>query len=228
MNLNNKNILITGATSGIGLEMAKTYSLLGANIILLGRNQDKLEKIYDEIESNTDTTPFIINCDLEKLDEKNAEEIYIHIKNNYGLLDAIILNAAELGKMTNIVNYDLKTWEKVIKINLTSNFLLVKYLIGTLNMKRDPFIVFTSSSIAKKGRAFWGAYAISKAALESMYQIISDEYKEISNIRFILFNPGATQTQMRSKAYPAEDQSKLKKPVELKDEFLSFFKLEKN
>ena len=229
--LKDKNILVTGASRGIGKAIAIGLSDYGANIIMLAKNENQLDQIYDEIKSNSETNPLIVGCDLNTLDENKAQEIANVISRDYGHLDALINNAAILEKMSSIEDYDLQTWEKVLKTNLTSGFLLSKYTIPLMQLSSIPRIIFTSSSVAKKGKAYWGAYSVSKAGIKVLAEILNDELESISNFKIFNFDPKATQTDMRSIAYPAEDPASIKKPNELIKYYLwmlsqesSFFK----
>ena len=213
--LKDKNILVTGASRGIGKAIAIGLSDYGANIIMLAKNENRLDQIYDEIKSNSETNPLIVGCDLNTLDENKAQEIANVISRDYGHLDALINNAAILEKMSSIEDYDLQTWEKVLKTNLTSGFLLSKYTIPLMQLSSMPRIIFTSSSVAKKGKAYWGAYSVSKAGIKVLAEILNDELESISNFKIFNFDPKATQTDMRSIAYPAEDPASIKKPNEL-------------
>ena len=213
--LKDKNILITGASRGIGRAVAVELSKYGANIIMLAKNENRLDQIYDEIKNNSETNPLIVECDLSTLDENKAQEIANVISKDYGRLDALINNAAILEKMSSIEDYDLQTWEKVLKTNLTSGFLLSKYTIPLMQLSSMPRIIFTSSGVAKKGKAYWGAYSVSKAGTKVLAEILNDEVESISNLKIFNFNPKATQTDMRSIAYPAEDPATIKKPNEL-------------
>jgi len=216
----NKNILITGATSGIGKSLTKYLSECGANILMLSKDESKLDDLYDEIIKKYNTDPCILKCDLEKLNEDTAAEINKIINENYSGIDAVIFNAAILEKMSHIESYDLTTWERVLKINLTSIFLLSKNLIPLLKKACNPRIIFTSSSVGKKGQAFWGAYSVSKAGLNALSEIIADEVESVSDIKVFNFDPKATRTKMRSIAYPAENPSILKDAQELMDYYL--------
>ncbi len=228
MLLKNKNILITGATDGIGAQISKLYSSHGANIILLGRNEEKLNKIYDDIIENKDTKPLILECDLNQISDNGAKEIAKAISDEYGVLHGLIHNAAELGKLTNLENYSLDDWDKLIRVNLTAPFLLTKYLLPSLKEADNGRVILTSSGVAHKGRAFWGAYSISKAALKTMQEIFSEEFEGSSSIKFFSFDPGATRTKMRSTAYPAEDPNNLKSAKDLNDYYLWFFSEKSN
>ena len=228
MLLENKNILITGATDGIGAQISKLYSSHGANIILLGRNEEKLNKIYDDIIKNTDTKPLILEYDLNQISDNGAKEIANAISDEYGVLNGLIHNAAELGKLTSLENYSLDDWDKLMRVNLTAPFLLTKYLLSSLKEADNGRVILTSSGVAHKGRAFWGAYSISKAALKTMQEIFSEEFEGSSSIKFFSFDPGATRTKMRSAAYPAEDPNNLKSAEDLNDYYLWFFSEQSN
>jgi len=228
MLLKNKNILITGATDGIGAQISKLYSSHGANIILLGRNEEKLNKIYDDIIENKDTKPLILECDLNQISDNGAKEIAKAISDEYGVLHGLIHNAAELGKLTSLENYSLDDWDKLMRVNLTAPFLLTKYLLPSLKEADNGRVILTSSGVAHKGRAFWGAYSISKAALKTMQEIFSEEFEGSSSIKFFSFDPGATRTKMRSTAYPAEDPNNLKSAEDLNDYYMWFFSEKSN
>ena len=207
-----KNILITGASNGIGKSLAINLSKFGANVIMLSKNEKALDSVYDEIKEKYNTEPMIIKCDLTDLNEIKSQEITDIIGENYSRLDAIIHNAAILEKMSNIENYDLATWEKVLKVNLTSAFILSKYLISLMKSALVPRIIFTTSSVGRNAKAFWGAYSVSKAGINALSEILSDELETISNMKVFNFDPKATQTSMRSLAFPAEDRDSQKKP----------------
>lgn len=215
-----KNILVTGASKGIGREVAMSLSEYGANVILLARDENDLDAVYDEIVHNHKTSPMIIKCDLNQLDESKAQEIVNVLSENISCLDGLIHNAAILGKMASIIDYDLITWNKVMQTNLTSSYLLTKFLSPMMEQSTNPRIIFTSSGVVKKGRAFWGAYAVSKTAIKSMSEILQDELEPISNIKVFNFDPGATRTSMRAFAYPAEDPKSLKVASSITDYYL--------
>ena len=215
-----KNILITGASSGIGKSLSLNLSKFGANVIMLSKNEKALDSIYDEIKEKYNTEPMIIKCDLIDLNEIKSQEITDIIAENYSRLDAIIHNAAILEKMSNIENYDLVTWENVLKVNLTSAFILSKYLIQLMKSSLVPRIIFTTSSVGRNAKAFWGAYSVSKAGINALSEILSDELETISNMKVFNFDPKATQTSMRSLAFPAEDRDSQKNPDSLIEYYL--------
>lgn len=212
--LSNKTVLVTGAGDGIGKEAALIYAKLGATVILLGKTVSKLEKVYDEILTFGLAEPAIIPLDLKGATKQNYIDMSATIANQFGKLDGALLNASILGELTPFNQIHEQIFNDVMQVNVTSQYLLTQALIPTLQLAKNASLIFTSSGVGKKGRAYWGAYSISKFATEGMMEVIADEY-ENSNLRTNAINPGATDTRMRSSAYPAEDKSKLPKPKDI-------------
>ena len=218
--LKDKNILITGASKGIGRSLAVNLSKHKANVILLARNEDLLDSLYDEIKEKYNTNPMIIGCDLSQFEEDKAQEIANVVSKNYKCLDALINNASILKKMSSVNDFDLKSWKKVLNVNLTSAFLLSKYLMPLMMDSELPRIIFTSSGVANKGKAYWGAYSVSKAGIKNLSEILNDELNSLTNFKVFNFNPKETRTEMRALAYPAENPSSVKAPDELINYYL--------
>ena len=218
--LKDKNILITGASKGIGRSLAINLSKHKANVILLARNEDLLDSLYDEIKEKYNTNPMIIGCDLSQFEEDKAQEIANVVSKNYKCLDALINNASILKKMSSVNDYDLKSWKKVLNVNLTSAFLLSKYLMPLMMDSKLPRIIFTSSGVANKGKAYWGAYSVTKAGIKNLSEILNDELDSLTNFKVFSFNPKETRTEMRALAYPAENPSSVKTPDELINYYL--------
>ena len=152
IDLVNKTILITGSSDGIGKMLAIELSKLGANIILLGRNQKKLNNVYDQLNTSTSLQKhLIIETDLNTLNNITAHEIFIAINQEFNDLDGLINNAAILGTMTPLRDYDMSIWDQVIQTNLTAPFLLTKALLPMLATSSLPRIIFTSSEVANIG-----------------------------------------------------------------------------
>lgn len=204
----NKTILVTGAGDGIGKEAALTYASLGATVILLGKTVKKLEAVYDEIIANNGPEPAIIPLDHKGATKQNYIDMTSTIVEQFGSLDGALLNASILGELTPYTQVHEQIWTDVMQINVNAQFLISQALISALLKSESGSLVFTSSGVGRKGRAFWGAYSVSKFATEGMAQVIADEY-EGSSLRCNLINPGATKTKMRASAYPAENKDKL-------------------
>ena len=219
-NLENKVILITGAGDGMGKAAAIEYASQGASVILLGRNIKKLEKTHDIIISNHSPAPMISLMDLSKADGNDYLELAENLMHEYGALDGLLLNAAILGDRSPISQYDVSTWVKTIHVNLTSQFILTKTLLPSLENSKSASVIFTSSGVGKIGKAFWGAYSVSKFGVEALCQILSDEYQSDKTIRFNCINPGAIQTKMRKLAYPLENSTSLLSPEDVLDRYV--------
>lgn len=204
--LKDKVILITGAGDGIGKAAALSFAEYGATVILLGRTISKLEAVYDQIEKNNWPQPAIIPLNLEGAIEKDYIEVAKSIDQAFGRLDGILHNASLLGSMTSLDQYEVDVWERVMQVNVNSAFILTKTFLPLLKESEAPSVIFTTSSVGRKGRAFWGAYSVSKFATEGLMQILADENDESEpKIRANCINPGATRTNMRADAYPAEN-----------------------
>lgn len=207
-----RNILVTGAGAGIGSTLARTCALFGANVVLLGRSRDKLEAVFDWISSHTSTSPVIVPCDFIGLRDENVAALHDAIADSMGHLDGLVHNASMLGAMTPIAHYPTSTWESVLRVNTTAPFLLTRGLLPLLEASTRGSIVFTSSGVGRQPRAYWGAYAVSKVALEGLVDVLVDELRNTSRILVTSLNPGGTRTAMRAAAYPAEDPQSLPTP----------------
>lgn len=212
--LSNKTILVTGAGAGIGRTAALTYAQLGATVILLGKTVSKLEAVYDEIVALGLAEPAIIPLDLKGATKQNYIDMSTTIASQFGQLDGALLNASILGELTPFTQIHEQVFNDVIQVNVTAQYLLAQALIPTLLLAPNASLVFTSSGVGNKGRAYWGAYSMSKFATEGMMEVIADEY-EGSNLRTNAINPGATNTNMRSCAFPAEDKDALPSPEDI-------------
>src|SRR5690606_9964850 len=182
--LKDRAILITGAGDGIGRAAARTFAVHGAHVILLGRTRAKLEAVFDWISGNTGTRPVIVPCDLEALDDASADALVDAIHGEFGRLDGLLHNASLLGPRVPVAHYDSTQWQRVMRVNAFAPFLLTRSLLGLLDAGGDASVVFTSSSVGRKARAYWGAYAVSKFAVEGLSQLLADEHEHAGRIRF--------------------------------------------
>lgn len=203
--LKDKVILVTGAGDGIGKVAAQTYAAHGATVVLLGRTQSKLEQVYDEIETLGGPQPAIYPFNLETATPKEYKDMHQVLEETFGALHGLLHNAGQLGERTPISHYSPEVWMRVMQVNLNAPFLLTQALLPLMEKAERASIVFTSSGVANRGRAFWGAYAASKAGQDNFMQTLADELDEATAIRANSINPGGTRTAMRATAYPAED-----------------------
>lgn len=207
-------ILVTGAGAGIGRAVAKAFAAHGATVGLLGRTQKKLETLYDEIVADGHPRPSIAPMDLAKAEGPEYFKLADSIRDEFGRLDGLVHNAGILGHLAPIEHYDVKTWSEVMHINLTVPFVMTQTLLPLIQASDDASIIFTSSGVGRKGRAYWGGYAVSKFGIEGLSQVLADELGETA-IRVNCINPGRTRTAMRRAAYPGEDPQTLLTPEEI-------------
>ena len=213
--LHDRVILITGASDGIGKALALEAARLGAQVILHGRNTAKLEKVYDQIVAlDGAQRPSIAVLDLASANAENYTALAKSVEDEFGRLDGLVHNASMLGERFTIEQYDAVLWQKVMHVNVTSTFAVTQVFLPLLHKSPDASVIFTTSGVGNTGKAFWGAYSVSKFATEGMAQILADEHRE-SSMRVNYINPGATRTGMRLAAYPGEDRDLLKTPEEI-------------
>jgi NAD(P)-dependent dehydrogenase (short-subunit alcohol dehydrogenase family) len=213
--LRDRIILVTGASDGIGKALALEAARLGSQVILHGRDTAKLEKVYDQIEAiDGAARPSIAVLDLASANAKSYTTLASSLEDEFGRLDGLVHNASILGERFAIEQYDAVLWQRVMHVNVTSAFALTQVLLPLMKKSEDASIIFTSSGVGRTGKAFWGAYAVSKFATEGLSQVLAEEHRH-SPLRVNCINPGATRTNMRLAAYPAEDRDVLKRPEEI-------------
>ncbi|ABI72413.1 MULTISPECIES: YciK family oxidoreductase [Shewanella] len=217
--LNNKTILVTGAGDGIGRAASIEFAKHGATVILLGKTVKKLENVYDEIVNAGYPKPAIVPLDMKGATEQNYIDMADTIAEQFGHLDGLLHNASQLGALGPFEHIDLTSLETILKVNVTAQAIMTKSLLPIMRKAEHASIVFTSSGVGRKGRAYWGPYAFSKFATEGMMQVLADECDNTS-VRVNSINPGATRTEMRAKAYPAEDPQTLKTAEQIMPTYL--------
>ena len=214
-----KTILITGATSGIGKAVAMACAQHQAQVILLGRNIRKLEAVADEFEQVSQKSCLLYPLNLVAANDEHYQQLAEDLSQRFDQLHGLVHNAATLGNLTPIKQYSPQQWYKVMQTNVNSAFMLTQACLPLLEKADSASIVWTSSGVATQPKAYWGAYAVSKSANESMMKIIAAEY-EGSSIRSNAILPGVVATGMRSKAFPAEDPNQLKQPKDIVNAWL--------
>lgn len=212
--LNGRKILITGAGRGIGAQAARTYAAYGATVLLLGKTEKYLNAVYDEIVAAGHPEPVVIPLDLEKASPEAYTELAAMVEAELGHLDGLLHNASILGPRTPLEQLAGENFAKVMQINVNAMFMLNSAMLPLLRLSADASVIFTSSSVGRQGRAYWGAYAVSKFATEGLMQVMADEMDD-TPIRANSLNPGATRTDMRAHAYPGENPDNNPTPAEI-------------
>lgn len=224
--LDGRVIAVTGPTAGLGRALALECARRGAEVILIGRNIKKLEAVHAEIEAlvrhdgRTATPALIAPLDLERAVAADYDAIATAVERRWGRLDGLVHNAAILGQPSPIESQDLPTWVKVMHVNTTAPMALTQVLLPALRASSDASVLGVSSSVGRRGRAYWGAYSASKAALENLLQMLADELDR-TTVRVNSLNPGRSRTAMRRQAYPAEDIASLPPPETLMTPFVA-------
>lgn len=212
--------MVTGAGSGIGKAAALSFAKHGATVILLGRTTSKLEAVYDTIEHNKWPQAAIYPLNLEEASEDDYQTMAETLTQEFRQLDGLLHNAGLLGELKPISQYNSHTWQKIMQVNLHAPFLMTRELLPLLRKSRGASVIFTSSTVAHKGRAHWGAYSVSKFAAEGLMQVLADEEEGISKVRCNSLDPGAARTSMRASAFPAEDPFSLAAPEDIMPAYL--------
>lgn len=203
--LQGRVILVTGAGRGIGATAAKTFAAHGATVLLLGKTEENLSRVYDAIEAAGHPQAAVIPFNLETALPHQYDELAAMIEAEFGKLDGLLHNASIIGPRTPLEQLSGDNFMRVMQVNVNAMFMLTSTLLPLLKLSDDASVVFTSSSVGRKGRAYWGAYAVSKFATEGLMQVLADEVDGIANVRANSVNPGATRTDMRAQAYPGEN-----------------------
>lgn len=213
--LKDRTILVTGAGSGIGRTISEALAAHGATVVLLGRTLSKLEQVYDAIELAGGPQPAIYPMNLEGATPQHYQELAEKLDEEFGSLEGLLHNAAELLMLSRIDDYDVESWYKIQQVNLNAPFLLTRACLPLLRKAEDASVLFTSDQVGRQGKAYWGAYGVSKFGIEGLMQILAEETRDSSNIRVNSVAPGPTRSNMRTLAYPGEDPASVKPPEEL-------------
>jgi NAD(P)-dependent dehydrogenase (short-subunit alcohol dehydrogenase family) len=218
--LRERVILISGAADGIGRALASACAAQGASVVMLDKNVRGLESTYDEIVAAGHPEPALYPLDLKGATPDDYHTLAGVLDREFGRLDGLVHNAAVLGALTPIGSYDDELWFETLQVNLNAPYLLTKSCLELLYRPDDASIIFTSDSTARRGKAYWGAYAVSKAGLEGFMQLLADELEANTAVRVNSVDPGPARTAMRVIAYPAENRKQLSAPADVIKPFL--------
>jgi NAD(P)-dependent dehydrogenase (short-subunit alcohol dehydrogenase family) len=211
MSASARSALVTGASRGIGRAAAIALARAGNHVICVARTVGGLEETDDEIRKNGGAATLVpLNLkDFDAIDRLGAT-----IYERWGRLDAFLGNAGALGVLTPLSQLKAKVWQDVIDVNVTANWRLIRSLDPLLQKSDAGRAVLVSSGAARSFRPYWGAYSITKAALEALALTYAGECAN-SNVRVNLLNPGPIRTKMRANAFPGEDPATLPPPEDI-------------
>lgn len=204
--LEDRIILVTGAGDGIGRMASMAFAEHGATVILLDKSLPLLEQIYDEIEEKGFPQPAIYPMDLQTANPDDYVTLGETLEKEFGRLDGLLHNAAQFKLLSRIDDYDIETWFQVMQINLNAPFIITQECLPLLRQSASASVVFTSDTVGRKGKAYWGAYGVSKFGIEGLMQTLAQELDN-SAIRVNSIDPGPTRTKMRHLAYPGEEKT---------------------
>ncbi len=215
-----RNILVSGAGRGIGRTAALVYAAHGARTILLGRKPENLEQTAGQIAADGYPRALVHPLDLADAGSEQYEALYERLQQECGTLHCLLHNAALLGEQTPLMQADLNLWRQTLEVNLNSGLVLSQSLFPLLEAAEDASIIFTSSGLGLRGRAYWGAYCVSKFAVEGLAQVLAEELEHASSVRVNVIDPGVVDTRMRRQAFPAENPQQNPQPEQIMGTYL--------
>ncbi|WP_371345618.1 SDR family NAD(P)-dependent oxidoreductase [Ancylobacter sp. IITR112] len=217
--LDGRIALVTGATRGIGRATALALSAAGAHVVAVGRTSGALEELDDAILAAGGATATLVPLDIK--DGEGIDRLGGALFERFGRLDVFVGNAGVLGPLTPLAQVEPKEWNDTLAVNLTANWRLIRSLDPLLRLSTAGRAVLVSSGAAHKARPFWGAYAVTKAAVEVLARTWAAEVENISSLKVNLINPGPVRTRMRAKAFPGEDPETLPSPDDVAQAILA-------
>ncbi|TAJ73873.1 MAG: SDR family NAD(P)-dependent oxidoreductase [Phenylobacterium sp.] len=210
--LKDRIALVTGASRGIGKAAALALTNAGAHVVAVARTPGALEALDDEIRAATGQPATLVPMDIGEVD--GLDQLGRAIHDRFGRLDILVHAAALLGSLTPVSHIEPKHWDRVVAVNLTGSFRLIRSVEPLLRASEHPRAIFLTSGRAGRPKAFWGTYGVTKAGLEHLVRTWADELEQ-TKVRAILLDPGVMRTRMRAEAMPGEDPSTLPDPSEI-------------
>jgi len=210
--------VITGASRGIGAAVAERFAAEGAQLILIARTVGALEELDDAIRAKGGKQPVLVPHDLRDFD--GLDRLGASLHERYGKLDILVGNAGILGPLTPVGHIPPDIWQEVMDVNVTANYRLIRSLDPLLRLSDAGRAVFVTSGASSGLKAYWGPYAVSKAALEALVRSYAAEITK-TNVKANLLSPGPIRTMMRAAAFPGEDPKTLRTPEEIAELFVA-------
>ena len=214
MDLQGRLALVTGASRGIGAATAEALAAAGAHVVLTARTEGGLVEVEDRIHAAGGQAT-IAPLDLRDFD--GIDRLAAALTARWGKLDVLVVNAGTLGSLTPVPHIDLNEWDQVVGLNLTASFRLIRAFDPLLRASDAGRLLSLTSTVAATPRAYWGAYAATKAALDTLVLTYGEEVAATTPVRVATLNPRATRSRMRARAFPGEDEASLKGPEVVAD-----------
>ena len=200
--------LVTGASRGIGYATALALAKAGAHVVAVARTVGGLEELDDAIKALGGAATLV---PLDLKDYEGIDRLGFALHERFGRLDILVGNAGILGPLSPLGHVEATAWDEVMAINVTANWRLIRAMDPLLKFSDAGRVVFLSSGVAARALAYWGPYAVAKAALEALARIYAAE-TATTNVRVNVFLPGTVRTRMRAQAMPGEDPMTLETP----------------
>ena len=213
--LENRVVMVTGATGGLGRAVSYDAAKQGATLILLAKDEARLDQLYDEIRELGAPEPLIIKVDLATLGESHVAEIVRGVEQHFGRLDALLHAAGQLGALRPLEQYPPNLWREVLSVNLGSAFMLTQQLLVLMDRGSDASIVWVDAQSTLGAGAYWGAYGVAAASIRALAEAWAGELENTSKVRCSLVYPGPLRTSLRAAAFPAQDPSQLQDPKDV-------------
>ena len=210
--LSNRIALVTGASRGIGRSAALAMAAAGAHIVAVARTPGSLEALDDEIRALTGQPATLVPMDIAE--GNGIDQLGMAIHERFGRLDILVHAAAILGPMTPVGHIEPKDWDRIVAVNLTASYRLIRSVEPLLRVSEHPRAIFLTSGRAIRPKAFWGPYGVTKAGLEHLVRTWADELEQ-TKVRAVLLDPSVMRTRMRAEAMPGEDPATLPDPLEI-------------
>jgi NAD(P)-dependent dehydrogenase (short-subunit alcohol dehydrogenase family) len=220
LSLLDKVIIVTGASQGIGEEVALAYAKAGATVVLIARNEKRLEAIYDKIVATGGPEPFAIALDLLPAVEKDFDQVAVTIYKELGRLDGIVHCASYFYALSPLINQTVDEWVNQYRINTVAPMALTRACLPMLQKSEDASVIFVGESHVDDPKAYWGGFGSSKAGLIYLTKVAADEWSASENLRVNLLIPGAVNSPQRMKTHPGESKSERKNIEQILPEFI--------
>ena len=204
--------LVTGASRGIGRAAALALANAGAHVVAVARTQGALEALDDEILAATGQRATLVPMDIGEVD--GLDQLGLAIHQRFGRLDVLVHAAAGLGALTPVSHVEPKHWDRLLAVNLTATWRLIRSVEPLLRASARPRAIFLTTGRVARPKAFWGPYGATKAAVEHLVRTWADELEQ-TPVRAVLLDPGVMRTRMRAEAMPGEDPATLPDPSEI-------------
>ena len=201
--------LITGAAGSVGSALALALGTAGATTILVDRNSKGLDVTYDQITDAGGAEPIKLELDLASAGMPQYEEMAELIRKEFGRMDGIIHCAVETGTLTPLQQYSMDMLNKTLLVNLSAPYMLTRCCLALLCEADDACVIFSSTDVARQGKAYWGGYSISGYAMEGLAQIWADELETNTPVRINTLDTGPVKSLLRARIFPGEDPASL-------------------